>query len=35
MAAAARDYALKQSWDSVFEEVFAAYATCLPKAKAA
>jgi len=35
MGVAARDYALKQSWDSVFEEVFAAYATCLPKAQAA
>jgi glycosyltransferase involved in cell wall biosynthesis len=36
MGAAAREYALKQSWDSVFEEVFAAYATCLPdKAQAA
>jgi glycosyltransferase involved in cell wall biosynthesis len=31
MGAAAREYALAQSWDSVFEEVFAAYATCLPK----
>ncbi len=36
MGAAAREYALKQSWDSVFEEVFAAYATCVPdKAQAA
>jgi glycosyltransferase involved in cell wall biosynthesis len=35
MAVAAREYALKQSWDSVFEEVFAAYGTCLPAAQAA
>jgi len=35
MSAAAREYALHQSWDSVFEEVFASYATCLPKAQAA
>jgi len=35
MRAAAREYARQQSWDSVFEEVFAAYASCLPKARAA
>ena len=31
MQAAARAYALRQSWDSVFEDVFRAYATCLPQ----
>jgi phosphatidylinositol alpha 1,6-mannosyltransferase len=35
MGSAARNYALSQSWDTVFEEVFAAYATRLPKAQAA
>ena len=35
MSTAAREYALKQSWDSVFEEVFAAYATCTQQPKAA
>ncbi len=31
MSSAAREHALAQSWNTVFEEVFAAYATCLPK----
>jgi glycosyltransferase involved in cell wall biosynthesis len=31
MQTAARAYALRQSWDSVFEDVFRAYATCLPQ----
>ncbi len=35
LSTAAREYALKQSWDSVFEEVFAAYATCTQQPKAA
>jgi glycosyltransferase involved in cell wall biosynthesis len=33
MRTAACDYALRQSWDSVFEDVFRAYATCLPQAR--
>jgi glycosyltransferase involved in cell wall biosynthesis len=32
MRTAARQYALSQSWDAVFEDVFRAYATCLPQA---
>jgi glycosyltransferase involved in cell wall biosynthesis len=28
MGAAAREYAVRQSWDSVFESVFAAYGQC-------
>jgi glycosyltransferase involved in cell wall biosynthesis len=31
MQAASRAYALRQSWDAVFEDVFRAYATCLPQ----
>ena len=31
MGKAAREYALRQSWDAVFEDVFRAYATCLPQ----
>lgn len=35
MRIAAREYAMKQSWDSVFERVFDAYATCAGMARAA
>lgn len=35
MKVAAREYAMKQSWDSVFEQVFEAYATCEGVAQAA
>jgi glycosyltransferase involved in cell wall biosynthesis len=35
MRAAAREFALKQSWDSVFEGVYDAYESCLPAACAA
>jgi glycosyltransferase involved in cell wall biosynthesis len=32
MSEAARVFACRQSWDSVFEGVYLAYETCLPKA---
>ena len=32
MAEAARQYAVEQSWDKVFERLFTAYDTCLPSA---
>jgi glycosyltransferase involved in cell wall biosynthesis len=35
MSAAARQDALNQSWDAVFDEVFQAYASCLPQSQAA
>lgn len=35
MRRAAREYAIRQSWDSVFEAVYDAYATCLPAFRAA
>lgn len=35
MKTAAREYAMKQSWDSVFENVFEAYSTCMPVVQAA
>lgn len=35
MRHAARDYALRQSWDSVFESVYDSYMTCLPAFRAA
>lgn len=35
MGKAAREYALRQSWDSVFERVYEAYSTCIPVLQAA
>ena len=35
MKTAAREYAMKQSWESVFEKVFEAYSTCIPAVQAA
>ena len=35
MKSAARDYAMRQSWDAVFESVYQAYSSCVPTACAA
>jgi hypothetical protein len=35
MSTSARDYALSQSWDQVFEDAFAAYTTCTQQPQAA